>query len=205
MSKLSPKEFSAASGIAMNTLKSHYNRKKFVKDTAGLIDTDDEVNKRYINEQTQGRGLFTVAQVAPDGKKEKVAPAPKILNETEQAYQDLDLRKKQADALNAEQASELKRIQLEKAAGNLLPLEIVEKIIVINIQSIFKVFTADIEKQASIYNEVFGGTRKELAVIIEKQREVLAESIIKAQEDANTEIEIAVREYQDQRTQGEKK
>ena len=167
MSKLSVKEFSAAIKKPEGTIKSHIHRGKLIKDTGGFIDTDNEVNRRYIVEETGGKGLFypvaPASAVAPDGDTSKKQPPVKPeLSEREQLMLDTETRQKIANAQRAEQEAELKRIQLEKAAGNLLPVELVEKIIVINVQNVFKTFEGEIENIASIYTEVFGGGRVEL-------------------------------------------
>ena len=124
---------------------------------------------------------------------------------SQQVYTQLDLRTKIATAEAKENESELKRIQIDKIAGKLLPVELVEKIFTINIQGVFKTFEGELENIASIYVEVLGGSRTELAEIIGKQREVLAKAIQKAKDDAEHEIEIAVDDYKQVRSRGERK
>ncbi len=124
---------------------------------------------------------------------------------SQQQYADIDLRTKLATAEARERESELKRIQLEKMAGNLLPVDLVEKIVVINIQAILKGFRTERENMTSILIERFGGNRKDLVEInamLDKSMDIV---ISKAKKEANYELEQAISTYQDSRGRGEKR
>lgn len=204
MAILSLSEFAESMGMPYNTVKVNAQRGKIIKGTDGKIDTENPTNKLFFNKQTSNLGtIITKKDVSI--KEKKTVERVSGLTESQKQYTDLDLRTRIATAELKERENEIKKIQLEKAAGNLLPVDLVESILVINIQAIFKVFESELENLASIYNEVFGGTRKELAVIIEKQRGILAKAIDKSSEDAKAEIDIAVSDYQDVRSRGERK
>jgi len=201
MPKYKVKEFANSYGIKESTVKSYVHRKQLQKDANGEIDTDTDKNKLFILEMQLKNDSLGLANAPEKKSKEK----PTGLTASQQVYTQLDLRTKIATAEAKENESELKRIQIDKIAGKLLPVELVEKIFTINIQGVFKTFEGELENIASIYVEVLGGSRTELAEIIGKQREVLAKAIQKAKDDAEHEIEIAVDDYKQVRSRGERK
>lgn len=199
MPKFKTKEFADAYGIKESTVKSYIFRKQLQRDANGLIDTENDRNKLFILEM----------QLKPSGKKkiekEVVSKSKKEVQQKisfeEKQIIDLDHRKRIAETEAKERESELKRIQLEKIAGNLMPVELVEKILVINIQSIFKNFESEIENLARVYVP----DRDLLAQAISDQKELLSKIIAKTKEDSSIEIENAINEYQETRSRGERK
>lgn len=217
MSKLNTKEFAAAIGSKPSTIRGHIGRKKLVRDSEGYIDTELEKNRLYIKQHTKGKGIFTSTPKVPAKKvpsdeldksqqeivfHDKRTPEQKRRDKLDE---DLDLRKKTADLNKAEHDAELKRLEIEKKAGRLLPIELVQKIMTINIQVIFKNFDSESDRIAGIFTEVFGGGRSELADITKRMRESLAVAISKAKEDSLFEIEQAIDEYSEVRSRGERK
>lgn len=199
MPKFKTKEFADAYGIKESTVKSYIFRKQLQRDANGLIDTENDRNKLFILEM----------QLKPSGKKkvetEVVSKSKKEVQQKisfeEKQIIDLDHRKRIAETEAKERESELKRIQLEKIAGNLMPVELVEKILVINIQSIFKNFESEMENLARVYVP----DRDLLAQAISDQKELLSKIIAKTKEDSSIEIENAINDYQETRSRGERK
>lgn len=217
MSRLNTKEFCAAIGAKTSTVRSHISRGKLIRDAEGYIDTELEKNRIYIKEHTKGEGIFkttskpsTKKSASIDSEKEqteivfhdKRTPEQK---ERDKILDDFELRKKKAELDKAERDAELKKLEIEKKAGRLLPVELVQKIMTINIQSIFKNFDNESDRIAGIFTEVFGGGRSELADITKRMRESLSVAIDKAKEDSKFEIEQAIDEYSEVRSRGEKK
>jgi hypothetical protein len=120
-------------------------------------------------------------------------------------FQELELRKKEADVLFVERQSELKQIQLEKIAGNTLPLDITTNLLKINLQQIFKTFSIELENLATISVETLGGTRADLVRITNAQNAMLKKIVETAKVNANQEIEIYLQEYTETRGKGERK
>lgn len=218
MSKLNTNEFSAAIGIKVGTIKAHISRKKLERDEDGLIDTDTAKNKQYIKDQTKGKGLFSIETVTiepgPDESVEKNSNQKKIVfndkrtpeqKQRDKVFEDIELRKKTADLENAEYTAKLKKLEIEKKAGKLLPIELAQRIMVINIQTIFRTFEGESENVAGIFSEVLGGTRKDLSEIIKRMRESLSVAIKKAEDDSAEEIAQAIMEYTETRSRGERK
>lgn len=217
MSLLKVKEFAAATGIKEGTIKVHINRGKLVKNKEGYIDTELEKNRLYIKEKTKGKGLYTIESESPSDDKSSSAkdPAQKVIKfkdersaeqkARDKIYDDIDLRKKKAELNKAERDAELKKLEIEKKAGKLLPIELVQKILMINIQTIFRTFEGESENIAGIFSEVLGGDREALAEIVKRQKQSLSVAINKAKEDSLTEIEQAIAEYAETRSRGERK
>lgn len=119
---------------------------------------------------------------------------------------DWDLRKKIADAQKAELAAEKAQLDIEKLMGKLMPVDLVETILKVNIQDIFKTFENELINLASIYCDILaGGDRERLSEIIKKIRLKLAETIERVEISAAQEIENVVESYAEVRNRGEKK
>ncbi|ASD52945.1 hypothetical protein [Flavobacterium phage V182] len=127
------------------------------------------------------------------------------LTASQRQYQDLELRKKLADADLQERSAELKKIQLEKLAGNMLPTDFVEKAFLVNIQAIFKNFDASLENLSIIYVEEMGGDRSDVSRLTNKLRNELSRIIEKSKVDANHEIQEEIKLIIESRNQGQKK
>ena len=117
-----------------------------------------------------------------------------------------DARKKKADALKADRAAELAQLQVEKMMGNLMPVDLVEMILKVNIQDIFKTFENELINLGSIYCDILaGGNRDKLAEIVTKLRMKLSETIKRIELTAAQEIENTVEDYAEVRSRGERK
>ena len=204
MAILSLKEFGDSMGMPYDTTKKNAQRGNIIKGTDGKIDTENAVNRLFFDKQIALAGTKTTKSTS-EIKEKNTVEKPTGLTASQKQYADLDLRTKIATAEAKERENELRRIQLEKIAGNLLPVDLCEKIIIINIQAVFKSFESEMENMASIYNEEFGGNRSTLVNIVKKQREVFARAIKKAQTDADYELKNAVDEFQDTRDRGQRK
>jgi hypothetical protein len=118
---------------------------------------------------------------------------------------DLDLRKRTAETTLVERNSELRQLQLEKIAGNTLPLDITKSILMINIQTIFTTFNSEIDNMVTITVEELGGTRADAVRVQNKLKVVFKKLIETTKENSNREIEKVVNEYADVRSRGERK
>ena len=78
-----------------------------------------------------------------------------------------DARKKRADALKAESSAEKEALAVKKMMGQLMPTELVEQILRINIQNIFKEFGAGSLNIASTYCDIMANGDRTLLGEIE--------------------------------------
>lgn len=211
MAKYSNRDFANAYGQKESTVKSWVHRGKLQKDSDGLIDTDNPANKLLISEMQLkvNANLMGATSLKVSNSKSKtkneVSQVEIPLNPSQRQFQDLELRKKLADAELQERSSELKKIQLEKLAGNMLPTDFVERAFTINIQSIFKNFDAALENLSMIYVEEMGGDRSDVSRLTNRLRSELSIIIEKSKKDANHEIQEEIKVIIDNRMQGQKK
>lgn len=127
-------------------------------------------------------------------------------NEEDKETVNWDARKKKADALKAERSAELAQLQVEKMMGNLMPVDLVEMILKVNVQDIFKTFENELINLGSIYCDILaGGNRDKLAEIVVKLRMKLSETIKRIELTAAQEIENVVEDYAETRNRGERK
>ena len=207
MAIVSLTEFAEMIGMSYDTVKKNAQRGKIIKGTDGKIDTDNAVNRLFLDKkkaQNINKPNPVVAQ-NDVSKTKKPVERPTGLTAQQKQYADIDLRTKIAAAETKEREAELKRLQLEKLAGNLLPVDQVEKIIVVNVQAILKNFRSERDNMALVMVERFGGNRKDLVEITTALDKIMDVVISKAEKDANYELDIAVSQYQEVRSRGERK
>jgi hypothetical protein len=207
MAIVSLTEFAEMIGMSYDTAKKNAQRGKIIKGTNGKIDTDNAVNRLFLDKkkaQNINKPNPVVAQ-NDVSKVRKPVERPTGLTAQQKQYADIDLRTRIAAAETKEREAELKRLQLEKLAGNLLPVDQVEKIIVVNVQAILKNFRSERDNMALVMVERFGGNRKDLVEITTALDKIMDVVISKAEKDANYELDIAVSQYQEVRSRGERK
>lgn len=207
MAIVSLTEFAEMIGMSYDTAKKNAQRGKIIKGTDGKIDTDNAVNRLFLDKkkaQNINKPNPVVAQ-NDVSKTRKTVERPTGLTAQQKQYADIDLRTRIAAAETKEREAELKRLQLEKLAGNLLPVDQVEKIIVVNVQAILKNFRSERDNMALVMVERFGGSRKDLVEITTALDKIMDVVISKAEKDANYELDIAVSQYQEVRSRGERK
>ena len=128
--------------------------------------------------------------------KEKVAATPPveiILNGEKVNAKELALRKQVADVLKVERDAEKKKLEIEKLQGKLMPIELVEQILSINLNTVFKEFEASIFSQVQMF--IPSNDREEIATATEKIRYSLADVIEKAREESADQIEAIINDY----------
>lgn len=117
-----------------------------------------------------------------------------------------DLRKKIADAKKAEASAEKEELSVSKMMGQLMPVDMVEQILRVNIQHIIKEFENSSVNIASIFCDMLaGGNREVLADMISKLRLELQDSVRRVEEASSREIEGVINEYAETRNRGERK
>ncbi|MNY15462.1 hypothetical protein D3C86_1486750 [compost metagenome] len=132
-------------------------------------------------------------------KESKETPVKPVKSDEELHIDNLNLRKRVSETELKERESELKGIILEKQAGNLLPVDVVERIFVINVQAIFKNVESSLENMARITTDMLGGSRSDSADIVKRLREELSVIIEKAKKDADHEIKAEIYEMMDKK------
>lgn len=174
--------------------------------------------KQVSKEPSDSKALVIVAPTVETKKKPAVevfekpdkltAEEKRELREakkTRETLFDYDLRQKKANAEYRERESELKKMQLEKIAGNTLPLDLTKKILKINCQAILIQFLASVENMVAITVEELGGNRADNVRITNELKTVFKKTVENCSKNADREIENAVAEYSEVRSRGEKR
>lgn len=219
---LSPKDFAIAVGISYGTLRKHIQRKKVYK-SGDFIDTDLDANARYIAEQTEHKGLSLEKlksqktksggsqkkkpdrKVAPPAQADPDPPEVKGPTREQIIHDELSLRQKKAAAEKAERENQLKLLEIQKKMGELMPIEMVEKIMTVNIQSIFRSFETECENIASVYCEILGGDREHLSEMVAQMREHLQKTINDVKDKSAREVKAVIKDYAEVRGRGQRK
>lgn len=164
-----------------------------VKTNEPKIKTPEEVYEEVVE-------IFTI-QETRNQKRDREKQ-----NDDDQETVGWDLRKKIADALKAERAAELAQLQVDKLMGNLMPVDMVEQIIRVNLQDIFKNFENELINIGSIYCDILaGGDREKLSELISKIRTKLSDIIDRTRQSAAQEVENVIEDYAEARNRGERK
>lgn len=177
------------------TFKKAGSFKEAITNAAGELGLDAEFVETVFEGET-----FTKEETAAQ-KKARLKQ-----NENDKEIVDWETRKKIADALKAERAAELAQLQVDKLMGSLMPVDLVEMILKVNIQDIFKSFENELINLGSIYCDILaGGDRDKLSELIAKVRLKLNEIIEKTKRNSAQEIENVIEDYSDSRSRGERK
>lgn len=127
-------------------------------------------------------------------------------DEEESEEENWTLRKKIADTLKAEKAAEKESLAVDKMMGNLMPTDMVERIIKVNIGHIYKTMEAEAINLASVYCDILaGGDRAALADIVAAIRNNLQRIVKDTEITALKEVENVIDEYSETRNRGERK
>ena len=210
------------------------DKDNFPLDDRKKLDTDHPTNKAFFDarvklnnkRKSQPATPFyeSVVEVAPPTKKRKTHPNVKNKSEENIAFlkkqreedlerqklqnkiQALEVRKKVADTELQERKAEAEKVKLDKLAGKLIPVELVDNILGIYTRSIFTKFQSNLERLASTYTDILAaGDRNKLSEISGKLAESLDEIIKGSEEVAGKSIGQAIDDYSEVRSRGERK
>lgn len=223
MADLSKDEFAAICRTTSAVINTNIHRGKLIYDIATKkMDSDDPINKAFfkkykkLNEEKQAMEKVNekintlydevVEKATVKVAKKQTEDVKKKSKEKSQELVDWTERKLVADTLLQEARAEKEKLNLEKLAGKLIPVDLVFNIINIHNHDIFATFQNDAENLASVYCDILaGGDRKRLSEITGKLSEKLDDAVRRAKEVSISSIEMAVDEYSEVRSRGEKK
>ena len=144
--------------------------------------------------QPKAKEEYRPKQLVLPAKEKVVHPPVEItLNGEKVNAKELALRKQVADVLKVERDAEKKKLEIEKLQGKLMPIELVEQILSINLNTVFKEFEASIFSQVQMF--IPSNDREEIASATEKIRFSLADVIQKAREESSDQIESVINDY----------
>lgn len=223
MAELSKEEFAAICRTTPGIINTNIHRNKLVYDIeTKKLDSDDPINKAFFkkyqrlhdekknNEKVQEK-IAVIYDDVVEKVTEKVTKRQQETKATEtkkksKVTNDWYERKLQADTLLQEARAEKERLNFEKAAGKLIPVDLVFDILNIHNHDIFATFQNDAENLASVYCDILAsGDRKKLSEITTKLSEKLNDAVKRAKEVSMSSLEMAIGDYQEVRSRGEKK
>lgn len=131
--------------------------------------------------------------------------AMKEREETNKLYASFDIRKRLAEVILKEREGELKQWELEKKAGNTLPLDMIENVIGINYKAVFKSMHSQIKNIAMVMVQQLGGSKDDLNSIMIELENILDNTVKDSKKKASIDIEKLIDEYSEVRSRGERK
>jgi hypothetical protein len=132
----------------------------------------------------------------------------RILKEQQQQRDSLlkyELRKKEAEVSLVERNAELKQMELEKKAGNTLPLDMVENVMTINFKAVFKSVHSQLKNIAMVMVQQLGGSKEDLNSIMIEMENILDNAVKDSKKKSAVDIEKLIEEYSEIRSRGERK
>jgi hypothetical protein len=223
MALLNKKEFAAICRTTTAVIDTNISRGNiiYLKEDK-LVDSDDPVNRGFFlryerlhNDKQSKEKLVkkieadyeeVVEKVTEKVTKKEAATRVTESKKKSKVTNDWYERKLQADTLLQEARAEKENLNLEKAAGKLIPVDLVFDILNIHNHDIFATFQNDAENLASVYCDILaGGDRKKLSEITTKLSEKLDDVVRRAKEVSMSSLEMAIGDYQEVRSRGEKK
>lgn len=118
------------------------------------------------------------------------------------ARMDQDYNKKALEIENLELAKQQKILQLNKSAGNLLPVDLVKGVLKRHGDTFFKSFEKSSERFLSI---ICGSDQETFVKHMAKMKEIFSDAIQDAGKQADAEILILVNDYSETLARGQKK
>lgn len=148
-------------------------------------------------------------EIQPVNKTPKLTPEEKKeMQEQKKVRESLasfELRKKEAEVSLVERNAELKQWELEKKAGNTLPLDMIENVITINYKAVFKSMQSQIKNVAMVMVQQLGGSKEDLNSILIELENILDNTVKDSKKKASVDIEKLIDEYSEVRSRGERK
>lgn len=151
-----------------------------------------------------------ISKVVPvvDKTPKLTAEERKVLQEQKKVRDSLasfEIRKKEAEVTLVERNAELKQWELEKKAGNTLPLDMIESVLGINFKAIFKTNFSLANNVAMVIVQQLGGSKEDLHSIRKELENVFDKTVKDAEKKASVDIDKLIDEYSEVRSRGERK
>lgn len=165
--------------------------KKVAKDTV-------KVDKEPITKDVQT--INKTPKLTPEERK-----VLKDREETNKLLASFEIRKKEAEVVLKEREGELKQWELEKKAGNTLPMDMIESVIGINFKAIYKTNISLANNVAMVIVQQLGGSKEDLHSIRKEIENAFDKTVKDTEKKASVDIERLINEYSEVRSRGERK
>lgn len=205
--KVSPKTKNTLNNVKTNTLEKTPIKKAVIP--------EKPKNKKPNEIKGSGTSLHTVETTLSKEKKEvikpEITPTPqenkqkRVEEKINKTFFEFEKRKKEAEVNVIERNAELKQWELEKKAGNTLPLNMIENVIEINLKAIFKNNLSLANNVAYVIVNQLGGTKDDLHAIRTELENVFDKTVKDIEKKTSVDIEKLIDEYSEIRSRGERK
>lgn len=190
------------------------NIKKVIISKSNEVVLPKVVKKVVFKEVNDSKALVKVVPTV-ETKKVPVFKEPKmsaedkeiIIQERKQReiLLSFDIRKKEAELKLVERNAELKQWELEKKAGNSLPLDMIEKVIAINYKAVLKSSHSQVKNIATVIVQQLGGSKDDLNRIMIELEAIFENTVKDSKKKSAVDIEKLIDEYSEIRSRGERK
>lgn len=180
--------------IENNTIISKKTENKKVNDSKALVKVVPAVETKIIPEKK-------VTERLSIDEKRKLSEQKKA-NDLLLSF---EIRKKEAEVKVVERNAELKQYELEKKAGNSLPLDMIEKVVGINYKAIYKTNFSLANNVAIVIVSQLGGTKEDLYAIRKELENAFDKTVKDAEKKSSIDIGKMIDEYSEVRSRGERK
>lgn len=180
-----------------------------------IINSAVVAKNEEIKEVNVGGGLVNSLHVVETKKTEPIKGGQKLSLEekrimleqkkTNSLLVSFELRKKEAEVQLIERKAELTQYELEKKAGNTLPLDMIEKIIGINYKAVLKSCHAQSKNIAMVMVQQLGGSKEDLDSILIELESIFENVVKDSKRKASVDIDKMIDEYSEVRSRGERK
>ncbi len=212
MALLSRSEFGKLVGKTRNLIAYHVSKNKLLEtetETGKKLDTTEPINRAWLHEN----GFSNVPKHSEYKTKTISTHKPNTIDVSELVKDkktkeliDWDVRKKEADTILQEKKIESEQLKIDKLAGELMPIDLVQKLITINIQNVYKIMTQNHDRMASKYCSILAPGNREMISKIRDEMDIMLNDVVDDTKDTVIlEIEKLIHTFSATRTKGQRK
>jgi hypothetical protein len=214
MALLSKKEFSEVCGMATKDLAVYVKRTKVIVNSHGFIDTNDEVNKSFM-EKRKGK---VEERSLPEAIKntQRLIPVPEfgdipegtdiseIVSLPNQTYVESERQKKYFETIKIRNEIDKLKLDNSKKRGEVIPSELIKPVFLQHNQSIITEFKNGTDEILRSFAKKKGLTVNETAEIKGEMSAIINDSMNKAILATIKSVEAIVQEHADKKGVGQR-
>jgi len=197
-------EFAEACGVTQSYVNNYISRKKIIVNKDNKIDTSDPYNKLFFDKR-QGVKKESKKKVERKRKLEELPKESDPVSTESTTNFNLDRLKKEAELEKAELDIELKKVELAKKSGEVIPTDLVKNVIKNHVKSITLKFHQAADNYLSEISNETGMKGERLAYWRGALIDQINEASVEAVEESKKDVEHIVQEYSQKRGVGQKK
>lgn len=204
--------------VNIATVSMAVKRGKLSVGTGKTIDTDDPVNKSWINNQIEKGKTFDLNRIITKQKTQ-----PQEVDDTEddtiiddilhsdddpkskEALRKLLLRERKLKVQKLEKENRLKQIEIDKKSGDLIPVYAVRNVFLYSVETFKNKYLQEAKSISTLMVKMMDGTHDDLIRIQKQMTEIINENYSEVKSQLIDGVDGIVEEYKEVRSRGEKK